>query len=122
MSLPRSQRLRDANAWKLVRRRGRRDVGAHAVVHALRSEEACALGFSNTKGFRRAVDRNRARRRVRAAFLEVYQPPVERKSTWWVTVAAKPEALHATFDELKQSLRGQLTALGLAANCSLGQG
>lgn len=67
-------------------------------------------GFSTTKGFRGAVQRNLARRRLREAFRSVYVPgevPVA------IAVTARPAALTVAFEELRDRVAEQLRELGL---------
>jgi len=60
-----------------LRRRGRRAQGNHLIVVAAPSPqgERPRLAVVTTKGFGDAVERNRARRRLRAAFAGLDDPP-----------------------------------------------
>jgi ribonuclease P protein component len=76
-------------------------------------------GFSTSRGFRRAVDRNRARRRLGEAFRSVYRPgprPVALVGT------ATPESLTLPYPELKAHVAGQLRELHLQVREHGGQG
>ncbi|MDQ3856788.1 MAG: ribonuclease P protein component [Chloroflexota bacterium] len=112
MALDRSARLHSSQHWRDVRRRGKRSYGAYAVLYCLRGGDTGRVGFSTTKSFRRAVDRNRARRRLRAAFDHVYCPGEEPAM---IAIVAKPETLTAEFRDLMTALATQLRELGIQA-------
>ena len=112
MTLERSRRLRDSNEWRQLRRRGEQSQGPYAVIYTLPGGGRERIGFSTTSGFRRAVDRNRARRRLREAFMQVYRPG---RTPRMVAAVAKREALHAEFEDLKASVGAQLADFGLAS-------
>ena len=61
-----------------LRRRGRRAQGTHVIVVAAPSPqgERPRLAVVTTKGFGDAVDRNRARRRLQAAFAGLERRPL----------------------------------------------
>lgn len=66
---PKDARLRRARDFQPVRTRGRRHVGAQAVVRAVRNDAGRArLGIASPRSYGDAVRRNRFRRLVREAF------------------------------------------------------
>jgi ribonuclease P protein component len=74
----------------------------------LPSPSAERYGFSTTRGFRTAVARNRARRRLREAFKAVYR---EGGAPRLFIGVAKPAALSLSFEELKMEVDTQLARL-----------
>jgi ribonuclease P protein component len=69
---PKEARLRRDRDFALVRTRGRRHVGAHVAIRSARSEAGRPrLGISSPRRYGGAVERNRFRRVVRAAFRAV---------------------------------------------------
>ncbi len=68
------------------------------------------FGFGTGRGFRTAVERNRARRRLREAFRQVYRSDGRPRA---MTATARRESLDAGFEELKASVRSLLMSLGV---------
>ncbi|MDP9379842.1 MAG: ribonuclease P protein component [Chloroflexota bacterium] len=113
----RPQRLRASREWRQVRRRGRCVRGTYTsfCVMPVASEER--YGFSTSKGFRRAVDRNRARRRLREAFRSVYQ---RGPSAIAVVGTATPESLALEYTQLQAEVASQLRQLQLSVHEGMG--
>lgn len=108
---PRSLRLRDRREWGLVRRRGRCANGTYTgfcVFPAPDGRER--YGFTTTKGVRRAVDRNRARRRLREAFRSTY---ASSGNPVLIAGSARRESLGVEWEELRADVGAQLRRLGL---------
>lgn len=106
----RGERLRTSREWRDVRRRGRCSRGELAIICVAGSASCGRYGFSTTKGFRGAVQRNLARRRLREAFRGVYvpgDPPVVLAAT------ARPAVLTVGFEGLRDRVAEQLRELGL---------
>ena len=110
--MDRARRLRSSRDWKAVRRKGRCVSGPHATLCVLAAAPGQRFGFSTAKGFRRAVERNRARRRLREAFRSVYLPD---GGGCALVAIARREAVDAPFGELRRSVADQLRELGLSA-------
>lgn len=110
--MDRARRLRNSRDWKAIRRKGRCVSGPYATLCVLAEGPGERFGFSTAKGFKRAVDRNRARRRLREAFRSTY---VSTGASRALVVVARREAVDGSFSELRRSVAEQLRALGLSA-------
>lgn len=100
--LPPAHRLRRMRDFALLSQRGRVVYGRFFTLRIRPSKEPTKIGFVvTTKMFKRAVKRNRIKRRLREA-LRV-QP-----ETWPQNMdllfIAKPEVLTAAFTELKEAM------------------
>ena len=93
-----------------MRRRGRCVNGAHTSFWVLAGATREQLGCSTSKGFGTAVRRNRARRRLREAFLQVYAGGGGSAA---IIGVAKPSSLALDFQTLKRTITGQLTQVGV---------
>lgn len=93
-----------------MRRKGNCERGRLTTFCVLFAGEEERVGFSTAKGFRTAVARNRARRRLREAFGQVYTS-LGRGCA--IIGIATQESLSASFEDLKASVAQQLTALHL---------
>ena len=110
-SLPREHRLRRRGDYLHCYRRGRRKGGRYATLFFVPNPlPHPRLGITaSRKVAKRAVDRQRLKRRVR----EIYRrwehrsqlPPVD------LVVNLKPDAKAAGFDELRSALERQLSKL-----------
>jgi ribonuclease P protein component len=108
--LPREHRLRDSRAFRQVYARGRSWADPLAALHVLRVEgDTLLVGFSASKKVGGAVQRNRARRRLREAVRR--RLPAIRRGHHLVLVARAPirEApwalVQATVDSLLERAR-----------------
>ena len=106
----RDARLRTAREWRDVRRCGRCSRGQLAIICVAGPALCGRYGFSTTKGFRGAVQRNLARRRLREAFRNVHVPG---DPAVIVAATARPAALTVGFEELRDRIAEQLRDLGL---------
>jgi ribonuclease P protein component len=102
--------LRRRADFARVRRRGRRIEGAHCSIVAvpLRGGGPPHVALVTTKAIGGAVERNRARRRLRAALeaAGVGSNPYE------MIVTARISALKAPFGDLSADVRDALARLG----------
>ena len=106
-------RLRSAEEWRRVRRFGRSSHGRYASFWVLPGGAEERYGFSTTRGFRTAAARNRARRRLREAFRHLHTPG---GSGLAIIGAARPEALEASWEDLRQAVAEQLVGLGVESS------
>ena len=106
----RARRLRQAREWRETRRRGRCARGELSTFCVLPAPVADRYGFTTSKGFRRAVDRNRARRRLGEAFRSVYVPGDE---PVLVAGTATARVLEVDSQTLRCAVARQLLQLGL---------
>ncbi len=110
-SLPREHRLRRRRDYLHCYRRGRRKGGRYATLFFVpNSLSHPRLGITaSRKVGKRAVDRQRLKRRVREIYRRWDQrtqlPPVD------LVVNLKPDAKGAGFDELRSALERQLSKL-----------
>lgn len=107
---PRDSRLRTAGEWSRVRRRGRCITSALTSFCVAPGTDHDRFAFSTTKGFGGAVERNRARRRLREAFRSVYGAAGAPVSVLGV---AKPSSRDVEYRELRAHVAEQLAVLGL---------
>jgi ribonuclease P protein component len=106
--VPRYEPLRGEAEFARIRRRGRRIRGAHVAVVAVPSAGGRPrVGITTAHGFGDAVDRNRARRRLRAA-LAGLEPPGK---AFDMILTARDSALTADFAGLADDLRMVLARL-----------
>ncbi len=97
--LEKEKRLRKTRDFALLSQKGRVVYGPFFTLRFRQSEEATKIGFvASTKIFKRAADRNRAKRRMRAALraLEVSWP-----RNVDLLFIAKREVITVQFEEIK---------------------
>ncbi|HEY1728521.1 MAG TPA: ribonuclease P protein component [Candidatus Baltobacteraceae bacterium] len=89
-----------------LRRRGRRAQGTHVTVVAAPSPpgERARLAVVTTKGFANAVERNRARRRLRAAFAGLEEPPTGLDLILTARISARSIAYTLLCEDLRATL------------------
>ena len=107
----RSDRLTSADDFRRVYSQGRRASDGALTAHVLSSGEDLAprVGITATRGLGGAVQRNRAKRRVRAVVRELgdsIRPGSE------VVVTATADAVTADFQQLVDNLRTVLDKVG----------
>lgn len=107
---PRDSRLRTSREWQRVRRRGRCVTSTLTSFCVAPGSDRDRFAFSTTKGFVGAVERNRARRRLREVFRSVYSTSGAPVS---VVGVAKPPARKVEYAALRTHVTEQLRALGL---------
>lgn len=105
--LPAPHRMRHSPEFAATIRRGGRSSGRYLVVHARLADdptpaEAARVGFVVSKAVGGAVQRNKVRRRLRAA---VAQFVTELPAQLCVVVRARPTAVAASFAELDGEVR-----------------
>jgi ribonuclease P protein component len=109
--MERKHRLTRSIDFKRVRRTGKSLAHPLAVLIVHRNHLALTrLGVSAAKSIGNAVQRNRAKRRLREV-LRSYLPEIV--SGWDVVVIARPEAVDAKWDMLRSAIRDLLRRSGL---------
>ena len=106
-SLPRGERLRQAAAFQAVFQHGRRHERS-SFIALWRPAESRRVGFAVSRQLRGAVKRNRARRRLRAAYREVR---ASMAGDVELVVVARANAATRPFRELVEDMRGLSAAL-----------
>jgi ribonuclease P protein component len=107
-SLPRSARLRRAAEFQAVFQRGQREE-RRGFVALWRPAAGRTAGFATSRQIRGAVERNRARRRVREAYRRrraAHPPGIA------VVFVARPPALTQPFPELLEEMSQLMRSLG----------
>ncbi len=104
-------RLTRASDFKRVRRFGKSYAHPLIVLVALPDEGMTVqVGVAASRSVGKAVDRNRAKRRIRAAVEEVYR---EIQPGWKVILLARKPILAVEFKDIKAALGGLLKVAGL---------
>ncbi len=104
-------RLTRASDFKRVRRFGKSYAHPLIVLVALPVEEMTVqVGVAASRSVGKAVDRNRAKRRIRAAVEEMYR---EIRPGWAVILLARKPILAVEFKDIKAALGGLLKEAGL---------
>ncbi|MBW4483610.1 MAG: ribonuclease P protein component [Tildeniella torsiva UHER 1998/13D] len=119
--LPKHHRLRRSREFSQVYRQGRKAVSAHLLVRAWSltpvtsakpvadSAHSSRIGIVvSLKVHKRAVVRNRLKRRVRAA-LRTLLPRLH--SSQWIVISLKPEAAECEYGEFLRELEQLFTKL-----------
>lgn len=116
--LPKHHRLRRSREFSQVYRQGRKAVSAHLLVRvwsppptasAQATAHASRIGIVvSLKVHKRAVVRNRLKRRVRAA-LRTLLPRLH--SSQWIVISLKPEAAECEYGEFLRELEQLFTKL-----------
>ncbi len=113
MALPKAYRLRYRRDFEAVHQRGLRRTSAHLILRALRLGKfaagvsaadlpTCKIGISiSRKVSKRAVDRNRIKRQIRAALRQLmpYLSP-----GWQVVIVVKASAIQCDYFQFLQEL------------------
>lgn len=107
LSLPRGERLRQATAFQAVFQHGRRHERP-SFVALWRPAESRRVGFAVSRQLRGAVKRNRARRRLRAAYRQVR---AQMAGAVELVVVARASAATRPFTELVEDMRRLAEAL-----------
>lgn len=109
--MERKHRLTRSIDFKRVRRTGKSLAHPFAVLIVHRNDLAVTrLGVSASKSIGNAVQRNRAKRRLREV-LRSHLPEIV--SGWDVVVIARPEAVDAKWDLLRSAILDLLQRSGL---------
>ncbi len=104
-------RLTRASDFKRVRRFGKSYAHPLIVLVALPVEEkSVQVGVAASRSVGKAVDRNRAKRRIRAAVEEMYR---EIRPGWAVILLARKPILAVEFKDIQAALGGLLKEAGL---------
>lgn len=104
--MPAFPMLRRKADFEALARRGRSRSDRLLQLRALRTDRGeTRIGISTPRAIGGAVERNRARRRLRELMRERYAtlPP-----GWDLLLIVRPEAARATYDELRQTLSALL--------------
>lgn len=115
MSLPAVYRLRDRRDFQRVYGRGTKHHSRHLILRALAptaaAREPTQVGITvGRKVSRRAVVRNRIKRRIRAG-LRLLLPETE--PGWKLVTIVKPEAIGCTYADFLQELEQLLAKAGI---------
>ena len=132
MALPERYRLRSPGSFSQVYKRGRKANGRYLVARALRPYDKLAQAAGNTslergpergdlalsgsrfgisisrKVSKRAVVRNRIKRRIRAGLLAL-MPKIHRG--YWVVITVRSVAITCEYDDFLRELKKVLTTL-----------
>jgi len=112
-SIPREHKLRSGVDYAAVKKGARSHRGRHCLVLALeRPDEPTKIGFiASRKGVGGAVQRNRARRRLREIVRRRW--PRMAHSGKWIAFVAFASALRATHADLTADVETLLCACGV---------
>jgi ribonuclease P protein component len=112
--MPRQESLRGERAYNAVFRAGRRAAGERLTVRVLRNGmETNRYGFIAPRRVGSAVARNRIRRRLRHALLELSP-----QAGWDVAIVAHPAARTASYAVLRDDLGRLLLETGVQVGAS----
>ena len=102
MSLPKERRLRKSSDFAAVRRDGKSRADGRLVLVARRRGDSAEtrFGFSVSRRIGGAVVRNKMRRRLKAAALEL-----DPEAGWDIVIIARQGARDADFWRLRRSVR-----------------
>lgn len=117
LALPRGERLRRSADFQAVFQKSNR-LERPSFVALWRRGERRRVGFAVSRQVRRAVQRNRARRRIREAYRQVREliaGDVE------LVVVARPSAATRPFRELVEDMRWLARALARAGQAEEGR-
>jgi ribonuclease P protein component len=110
LPLPRGERLRRAAEFQAVFQRGSR-FERPSFVALWQPAEGRRVGFAVSRQIRGAVERNRARRRIREAYRQIRARMADDVV---LVVVARPSAGTRPFSELVEDMRRLAEALGRA--------
>ncbi len=102
--------VKENREFRYAYKRGKKAVSSHLVVHCAKSRRPVSRIGITVSSFNRAVDRNRAKRLVRAAW-QKYYPLVE--PGYNVIVVARSRVKGATLEDVDKSMKYCLGKLNL---------
>lgn len=102
--------VKENREFRYAYKRGKKAVSSHLVVHCAKSRHQVSRIGITVSSFNRAVDRNRAKRLVRAAW-QTYFPSVA--PGYNVIVVARSKVKDATLDDVDRSMKYCLGKLNL---------
>lgn len=101
--LEKDKRLRKSRDFALLSQKGRVVYGDLFTLRFRKSEEATKVGFvASTKVFKRATDRNRAKRRLRAALRDL---EAEWPKNYDLLFIAKRDVITADYGDIKERVQ-----------------
>jgi ribonuclease P protein component len=107
--LPRRERLTSRPAFQTLFQHGHRIDRPALVVLWRADDDRQRAGFAVSRQLRLAVERNRVRRRLRAAYVQARAGVPSGIS---LVIIGRPRCLRERFEVLVEQLRGALTAIG----------
>lgn len=119
MGLPQINRLKHHRDFRLVYERGESYRGSHLILRALppstsqpdRAISPARIGLSvSQKVSKKAVDRNRIKRQLRAAFRELL-PAIA--PGWRLAIVVKPKATRCKYEHYLRELKELLLKAGI---------
>ena len=113
--LPRSERLTTSAEFQALFHRGKRIERSSFLVLWREAEHDRRVGFAVSRRLKRAVDRNRIRRRLREAYRVTRSAAPEAVA---VIIIGKQRALDLEFAALVGELRGALASMATAASAA----
>jgi ribonuclease P protein component len=106
--LSRRQRLTTRAEFQALFQRGKRIDRPALIVLWREADEPTRVGFAVSRQLRNAVQRNRARRRLREAFRSARAAAPSRAA---LVIIGRPAALTASFEALQGQMRQALAAI-----------
>jgi ribonuclease P protein component len=106
--LPRRQRLTTSAEFQALFQKGRRIDRPALIVLWRQADAPTRVGFAVSRQLRNAVQRNRARRRLRAAFRAAREAAPARAA---LVIIGRPASLTAPFEALLGQMRQALGAI-----------
>jgi len=101
--LEKDKRLRKSRDFALLSQKGRVVYGSLFTLRFRQSEEATKVGFvASTKVFKRAADRNRAKRRLRAALRDLEAEWPKKYDLLFIT---KRDVITANYSDIKKQVQ-----------------
>lgn len=105
------QTLKENKDFRRLYYRGKSEASAVLVTYAMKSRGAhCSYGITTSKKIGGAVERNRARRIIRAAYRELESEIV---GNWDFVFVARTRTTKVKMQEVLRSMRAQLSVMGV---------
>lgn len=106
-----STTLKQNKDFRRLYYRGKSQSGSCLVTYAVKSRlDGCRIGITSSKKIGNAVERNRARRVIRAAFTEL-EPMIN--GSWDIVFVARTRTAHVKMQQVEAQMRNQFKELGI---------